>query len=97
MCKKQQDLPIISEIDQDLRFLHTPPPHSLMRKTKTPHKPLGNYSKLLITIARHQSLSVRNNTIFCYGGERKVLHLHHNEPAYYGHFLWSPGVRINGF
>ena len=26
MCKKQQDFPIISEIDQDLRFLYTPPP-----------------------------------------------------------------------
>ena len=23
-------------------------------------------------------------------GERKVLHLLHIEPAYYGHFLWSP-------
>ena len=26
MCKKQQNLPIIKEIDQDLRFLHNPPP-----------------------------------------------------------------------
>ena len=95
MCKKQQDLPIISEIDQDLRFLHTPPLPNAENKDP-PTKPLGNYSKLLITTARHQSLSVRNNTIFCYEGERKVLHLHHNEPAYYGHFLWSPGVRING-
>ena len=42
MCKKQQNLPIIKEIDQDLRFLHNPhpppPPSSLMQKTKTPLK-----------------------------------------------------------
>ena len=37
MCKKQQNLPIIKEIDQDLRFLHNPP-SSLMQKTKTPLK-----------------------------------------------------------
>ena len=29
MWKKQQDLPIISEIDKDLRFLHTLPPPPL--------------------------------------------------------------------
>ena len=39
VCKKKHDLPIISEIDKDLRFLHTPPPPPpLMQKTKPPLK-----------------------------------------------------------
>ena len=59
MCKKQQDLPIISEIDQDLRFLHTtpapPPPTSLLLTIET---------STTTTTAATRSLTKHEQTMF---------------------------------
>ena len=58
MCKKQQDLPIISEIDQDLRFLHTggpPPPPSLLLTIET---------STTTTTAATRSLTKHEQTMF---------------------------------